>query len=91
MLQGFNPSQVPTHYSDTLYFWDWQQRRVIQEISLGQDGLIPLEIRFKHDPNSLHGYVGAALSSNVIHFTKVSALKKVPTQIIASIRMLGPC
>lgn len=34
-------------------------------------GLIPLEIRFKHDPNSAHGYVGAALSSNVIHFTKV--------------------
>jgi selenium-binding protein 1 len=68
--KGFDPSQVPTHYSDTLYFWDWKQRKVIQEISLGQDGLIPLEIRFKHDPSSVHGYVGAALSSNVIHFTK---------------------
>ena len=38
-------------------------------------GLIPLETRFLHNPSSLHGYVGAALSSNIIHFTKVSGLQ----------------
>ena len=37
---------------------------------LGEDGLIPLEVKFKHDPNSTHGFCGAALSSNVIHFWK---------------------
>ena len=42
-------------------------------------GLIPLETRFLHNPNSLHGYVGAALSSNIIHFTKVSALRLLAT------------
>lgn len=70
-IQGFNPADVPTAYGDTLTFWDWQKREVVQTIKLGADGLIPLETRFLHDPSQPHGYVGAALSSNVIHFTKV--------------------
>lgn len=40
------------------------------QISLGPEGLIPLEVRFLHSPFQPHGFVGAALSSNVIHFTK---------------------
>lgn len=71
VLQGFDPSKVPTAYGDTLTFWDWEKRKIIQQIKLGADGLIPLETRFLHDPSQAHGYVGAALSSNVIHFTKV--------------------
>ena len=31
---------------------------------------MPLEVRFLHDPDSTHGYVGAALSSNVWHWHK---------------------
>ena len=38
-----------------------------QSIDLGDEGLIPLEIRFHHDPASAHGYVGAALSSTMWH------------------------
>ena len=68
--QGFNPAEVPSAYGDTLTFWDWRERRVAQTIKLGAEGLIPLELRFLHDPDAAHGYVGAALSSNVIHFTK---------------------
>ncbi len=41
-------------------------------MTLGAEGLIPLEVRFLHDPVQPHGFVGAALSSNVIHFTLVS-------------------
>jgi len=70
--QGFSPADVPTEYGDTLTFWDWKQRKVTQTVKLGPDGLIPLELRFLHDPSQPHGFVGAALSSNVIHFTKVS-------------------
>ncbi|RYY71475.1 hypothetical protein EON63_21670 [archaeon] len=36
-------------------------------IDLGTDGLIPLEVRFAHDPVKPWGYVGAALSSNIIY------------------------
>lgn len=70
-LQGFNPAEVPTEYGDTLTVWDWEKREPVQTIELGSDGLIPLELRFLHDPSQAHAYVGAALSSNVIHITKV--------------------
>ena len=37
---------------------------------LGEDGLIPLEVRFHHNPKSSHWFVGAALSANIIHWWK---------------------
>ena len=42
--QGFDPSKVPTSYGDTLTFWDWKERKIVQQIKLGNDGLIPLEV-----------------------------------------------
>jgi selenium-binding protein 1 len=48
--------------------WDWKQHTVIQDIDLGEEGMIPLELRFLHDPDETQGYVGAALSSNVFRF-----------------------
>ena len=30
--------------------------------------MIPLEVRFHHHPDSTHGFVGAALSSNIWHW-----------------------
>ena len=39
-------------------------------VYLGEDGLVPLEVRFHHNPDSSHGFVGAALSSNIIHWYK---------------------
>lgn len=68
--KGFNPAKVPSSYGDTLTFWDWQKRTITQQIKLGADGLIPLETRFLHDPSQPQGFVGAALSSNVIRFSK---------------------
>ena len=69
--KGFNPAEVEAGlYGHHLYFWSWSQRSLIQEIDLGTDGLVPLEVRFLHNPQSTHGFVGAALSSNIIHFTK---------------------
>ena len=32
--------------------------------------MIPLELRFLHDPNATEGFVAAALSSNIIRFFK---------------------
>eukprot|EP00887_Chlorella_sp_A99_P006032 scaffold22.g6032.t1 len=69
-FKGFDPSKVPTHYGDQLYFWSWKDKTLKQKISLGPEGLIPLEVRFLHNPFKPHGFVGAALSSNVIHFTQ---------------------
>ena len=57
-------------YGQRLYFWNFAQRRIEQTFDLGADGLVPLEVRFHHDPDSPHGYVGVALSSNVYHWHK---------------------
>ena len=43
---------------------------MIQEIDLGEEGLIPLELRFMHNPDEAQGFVAAALSSNIIRFYK---------------------
>src|SRR4051812_3558634 len=35
---------------------------------LGDTGLVPLEVRWLHDPDADEGFVGAALSSTMWHF-----------------------
>jgi len=70
--KGFNPAEVPTKYGKHLYFWDWKERKLIKSVDLGNEGLIPLEVRFMHNPDQAHGFVAAALSSTVIHFFKDS-------------------
>lgn len=57
-------------YGRSLHIWDWEECKVIQDIDLGEEGMIPLELRFLHNPDEVQGYVGAALSSNVFHFCK---------------------
>jgi selenium-binding protein 1 len=68
---GFNPQEVQEgKYGRRLHLWDWEQRRIVQSIDLEQKGLIPLEVRFHHNPDSSHGFVGAALSSTLWHWEK---------------------
>lgn len=40
-----------------LYVWDWKEHTLRQSIDLGADGMIPLEIRFAHEPSATWGYV----------------------------------
>ncbi len=62
-------------YGRSLHVWDWKEHKPIQDIDLGDEGLIPLELRFLHDPDETQGYVGAALSSNIIRFYKKEVSK----------------
>ncbi|MGH0158223.1 UNVERIFIED_CONTAM: hypothetical protein FKN15_041167 [Acipenser sinensis] len=50
--------------------WDWSSRTRIQSLDLGEEGAIPLEIRFLHNPDATEGFVGCALHSNVFRFYK---------------------
>ena len=59
-------------YGDMLTFWNWKERTIAQQIKMHGKGLLPLENRFLHDPDQAQGFTGAALSSNIIHFCKVS-------------------
>ncbi len=66
---GFDLADVEAgNYGRKIHVWDWEAGTVEQTIDLGEEGLIPLEVRFLHSPEAKHGYVGAALSSNVFHF-----------------------
>jgi selenium-binding protein 1 len=66
---GFDMADVEDgNYGHSINVWDWSERVVERSIDLGEEGLLPLEVRFLHSPESTHGYVGAALSSNVFHF-----------------------
>jgi selenium-binding protein 1 len=68
---GFDPADVGEgKYGRSLHFWDLAEKKVVQSIDLGDEGLIPLEIRWQHDPESTQGFVGATLSSNIIRFSK---------------------
>ncbi len=71
--KGFNPDDVAAgKYGRRLHFWDWEKRNIIQSVDLGESGWIPLEVRFHHDPESVHGFVGAALSSTMWHWFRKS-------------------
>ncbi|NKE34503.1 selenium-binding protein [Natronococcus sp. JC468] len=66
---GFDLEDVEDgKYGRRIHFWDWENGTVEQTIDLGEEGQIPLEVRFLHTPESTHGFVGAALSSNIFHF-----------------------
>lgn len=66
---GFHLDDVKAgKYGQQLNFWDWRKRTILRSVDLGDEGLIPLEVRFHHNPDSTHGFVGAALSSAIWHW-----------------------
>jgi selenium-binding protein 1 len=63
---GFDLADVQAgRYGRRIHFWDLEKRELQQSIDLGDTGLIPLELRWLHDPDSEEGFVGAALSSTM--------------------------
>jgi len=72
---GFNPEHVAEgRYGQKIYIWDFQKKTIIQELDCGV-GSIPLEVRFLHEPTATEGYVGCALSSEMVRFYKTSGGK----------------
>jgi len=69
--EGLNVEHVAQgHYGTHLNVYDWQKAKLIQRIDLGMEGVMPLEIRFQHDPRSSQGFVGSALYANIYRFFK---------------------
>lgn len=68
---GFDLADVQAgRYGRRLHFWNLAERALEQTIDLGDQGLVPLEIRFLHDPGASEGFVGVALSSNIWRFSR---------------------
>merc|ERR1712115_435620 len=58
------------NYGTHLNVYDWTTRKLTQKIDLGEEGLMPLEIRFLHDPKAAEGFVGCALFANMFRIYK---------------------
>ena len=68
---GFDLDDVAKgRYGSSLHFWNLAERRLEQTLDLGENGLVPLEARWLHDPDADEGFVGAALSSTMWHFRR---------------------
>jgi selenium-binding protein 1 len=64
--KGFDLDDVGAgRYGRRLHFWNLAERTLEQTVDLGDNGLIPLEVRWLHDPDAEEGFVGAALSSTM--------------------------
>jgi selenium-binding protein 1 len=69
--KGFDLEDVGAgRYGQRIHFWDLEQRTLQQTVDLGEKGLVPLELRWLHDPDAEEGFVGAALSSVMWRFAR---------------------
>ncbi|XP_075652762.1 selenium-binding protein 1-like [Castanea sativa] len=69
--KGFNLQHVSDGlYGRHLHVYSWPGGELKQTLDLGSTGLLPLEIRFLHDPSKDTGFVGCALTmtSNMVRF-----------------------
>jgi selenium-binding protein 1 len=71
-------------YGRSIHIWDLDRRQVVQDIDLGEEGMIPLEIRWLHRPDADEGYVGAALSSTMWHVKRGPDGRFTATKMIES-------
>ncbi|CAG9800834.1 unnamed protein product [Chironomus riparius] len=70
--RGFNPDDIKSDrdYGRRINVYAWNERKLIDTIHLGDEGIAPLEIRFMHDPKRCEGFVGTALFAKVFRFYK---------------------
>ncbi|XP_040189351.1 methanethiol oxidase-like [Rana temporaria] len=81
--KGFDIEDVKAGlYGHHLYVWDWTKHTRIQTLDLGADGMIPMEMRFLHNPDATQGFVGCALSSSIFRFYKTADEKWAAEKVI---------
>ena len=61
---GINPELLlGNKYGHKLHVWDMKRRRHLQEIDLGAEHQMLLELRPAHDPDKAYGFVGSVVST----------------------------
>ena len=87
---GFDLEDVQAgRYGQRIHFWDLDTRELKQTVDLGEKGLVPLEVRWLHDPDAEEGFVGAALSSVMWHFDRNGSWRAKPVIEVESIPLEG--
>ena len=52
------------NYGHKIHFWDMRRRRHIQEVDLGSEYQMALELRPAHNPTKSYGFVGVVVNAN---------------------------
>jgi methanethiol oxidase len=87
---GFDLADVEAgRYGQRIHFWNLETRGLEQTVDLGEKGLVPLEVRWLHDPDAEEGFVAAALSSVVWHFHRNSSWAADPIIEVESVPLEG--
>jgi methanethiol oxidase len=87
---GFDLADVQAgRYGRRLHFWNLEKRKLEQSLDLGEQGLVPLEIRWLHDPDSEQGFVGAALSSVIWRFHRNGSWQAEPLIATEAVELEG--
>ena len=69
--RGFRqPDLLSNLYGCSLSVYDFSTGRRTQLIELGEQGMVPLEVKFMHAPEIEHGYVVCALGGSVWHICR---------------------
>jgi selenium-binding protein 1 len=58
---GFNPAEIGDHYGSKIHSWSWSEKKLLKSLDMGSE-LIPLEVRFLHQPDAEHAFVVRLLS-----------------------------
>ncbi|EPS74021.1 hypothetical protein M569_00721, partial [Genlisea aurea] len=87
--KGFSLDDVSSGlYGRHLHVYSWPDGELKQTLDLGAAGLLPLEIRFLHDPDKDVGFVGCALSSNMVRFYRNEESGKWEHELAVSVKSL---
>ena len=63
VVEGLNPELLMAgEYGHKLHVWDLRRRRHIQELELGAEQQMVLELRPAHDPTKAYGFAGVVIS-----------------------------
>lgn len=82
--KGFRLQDVQNgEYGHSLNVWKWEEKELAQTIDLGEEGQMPLEVRFLHDPAAPEGFVGCALSGTIFRFFKKDDYSWAAEKVIA--------
>ena len=77
---GVNPELLLSgKYGNTLHIWDLRRRRHVQELDLGAEQQMALELRSAHDPTRAYGFVGVVLSLkdlSIVNLGLVSGIRR---------------
>lgn len=71
LVKGFSQTHLTMgKYGQHVNFWDWKNEKLIKSFDLGNEGFMPFELRFLHNPLSSHGFICSPIGNSIWHWWK---------------------